>query len=43
MQHEIADRKRSDYGFILVLMCAALRVVNAMFGSSASDIPLVGA
>jgi hypothetical protein len=43
-RREKTDRKRPDYGFILALICVALAlvVVNAMFGSPPSDVPLVG-
>jgi hypothetical protein len=43
-RNEKADRKRPEYGFILALICVALAlvVINAMFGSAPSDVPLVG-
>lgn len=39
-----ADRRRAQYGFVLVLICVvlALVVVNAFFGSAPSEVPLVG-
>jgi hypothetical protein len=42
-RNEKTDRRRPD-GFILALICVALAlvVVNAMFGSAPSDVPLVG-
>jgi hypothetical protein len=43
-RNEKADRRRPEYGFILALICVALAlvIVNAMFGSAPSDVPLVG-
>jgi hypothetical protein len=43
-RRETADRRRSDYGFILALICVALAlvVVSAMFGSAPSEVPLIG-
>ena len=39
-----ADRRHPEYGFVLVLICVvlALVVANAMFGSTPSEVPLVG-
>jgi hypothetical protein len=37
-----SERGRPEFGFILALICVALVVVNAMFGSAPSDVPLVG-
>ena len=41
---EQADRRRAEYGFVLVLICVvlALVVVNAFFVSVPSEFPLVG-
>lgn len=39
-----ADRRCPEFGFILALICVALAlvVVNVMFASVPSDVPLVG-
>jgi hypothetical protein len=41
---EEADRRRPEYGFVLLLVCVvlALVVANALFGSRPSEVPLVG-
>jgi hypothetical protein len=43
-QRETADRKYPGYGFIFALICVvlALVVLNAMYGSAPSDVPLIG-
>jgi hypothetical protein len=43
-RNEKADRRRLEFGFIFVLICVALAlvVVNVMFGSAPSDVPLIG-
>jgi hypothetical protein len=43
-RNEKADRRRLEFGFIFALICVALAlvIVNVMFGSAPSGVPLIG-